>query len=123
MKGNDGLGCIVLLIIVAAVVVLVGGPLVGSAAEGFARGGGSLEARAFTTETYSHAEAGDNSVALAITGDHNGVNLAYAQAQPTPQPDRNAEDARETRAIGGLVLVLMAVAVCVVFVAVLLGFV
>lgn len=117
------LNLILVLAIIGVFVVAIGGGIAGQAAREYAEAGGQVEARAFTTETYSHAEAGDNSVALAITGDQNGVNLAYAQAQPTPVPDRNAEEARETRAIGGLALVLMAIAVCVVFVAVLLGFV
>lgn len=123
MKGSDGIGCILLLIIVAAVVILVGGPLVGSAAEGFAKGGGSIEARAFTSETYSSATAGDNGVAVAVQGDGNNIALAYSQAQPTPTPDRNAQDARETRAWGGLALTILAAAVVIIVLAVLLGFV
>lgn len=121
--GSNGLGCIVLIIIVAVAAVFVGGPILGQAAEGYARGGGSVEARLLSPETYSSATAGDNGVAVAVQGDGNNIALAYSQAQPTPQPDRDAENAKETRAIGGLVLVLMAAAIVVVFVAVLLGFV
>jgi hypothetical protein len=92
-------------IIVIALVMLVGGSLAGSAAEGFARGGGSVEARLLSPETYSSATAGDNGVAIAIQGDRNNVALAYSQAQPTPvpaQPDgRLAAD--DVRGLAGMV--------------------
>ena len=99
MKGNDGIGCLLLAVIVIAVVVLVGGPLVGSFGKGFAEGGGEL--RAFTVERYASATAGDNGVAVAMN-ESDGNQIALAYSQPTPAP-AGGQAGRSDSALGGFV--------------------
>ena len=105
---------LVLIVIAAVLVMVVGGSLAGSAAEGFARGGGEMRVLSPSTE----ATAGDNGVAVSVQGDSNSIAIAWSQGQPTPvptQPDgRQAADSVRSLAgwVGGVfVAVLMGVVI------------
>ena len=97
---------VVNLILFIALIALIGAAFLGGVlrqqAKGFAEGGGELTfaPRLLSPETYSRAEAGDNGVAVAITGDRNSVNVAYSQVQPTPAPEAPR---RDDSALGGFV--------------------
>jgi hypothetical protein len=102
---------VVFIVGVAVLVMLVGGSIAGSAAEGFARGGGEMRVLSPSTE----ATAGDGGVAVSVQGDRNSIAIAYAQAQPTPvpaQPDgRQAAD--DVRGLAGLVMATFLAAVVI----------
>lgn len=80
-----------LLAIIGAGVYVVFGGIARQAAQGYAEGGGSVEARLLSPETHNEAHAGDNGVAIAIQGDENSVNVAYDM---TPQEKQQADDSR-----------------------------
>ena len=102
---------LVLIVIAAALVMLVGGSLLGQTAEGYARGGGSVEARVLSPSTV--ATAGDNGVAIAIQGDDNSIALSYSAAQPTPMPEASGNQAAgDIRDLAGIVGFVFAAVVC-----------
>lgn len=116
------LNILVLVVIAAVLVMVVGGSLAGSAAEGFARGGGEMRVLSPSTE----ATAGDNGVAVSVQGDSNSIAVAWSQGQPTPVPamsaEENAKDAEGMHLAGTAIIAIVVIAV-LLFVAVLMGFV
>lgn len=79
------LNLILILAVIGAGAYFVFGGIARQAAQGYAEGGGSVEARLLSPETHNEAHAGDNGVAIAIQGDENSVNVAYDMT-PQQQP-------------------------------------
>ena len=104
---------LVQFIVVICIVGLIGYIYVGGAAEGFARGGGEIEARLFSPSV--EAVTGENGVSVAILGDRNSAVVAYSHSpvQPTPVPDEAASrnEGNLVRAVGagaiGTILVVV----------------